>query len=239
MSNDIRQSLTKNLNDLIKIKNIKAVDLAEAAGVSKSAVSHWLAGDNSPNIEVLAKICQAYDVRLSEMLNEKIEISYADKELLKKYRSLDQFGQETVNVVIDSELRRCTYKVTEISSIEIPMSEYRASAGTGNWLDEEYNERVKVVDTPQARRANIVIEVAGDSMEPKFHEGDKVLVKIQPDVDLGETGIFLVDGCGYIKQKGEKELISLNTDYPNVPIKEYSDCRCFGKVLGLAELIEE
>lgn len=83
MSEDIRSALTRNLNELLRIKGIKAVDLAETAGVSKSAVSHWLAGDNSPNIEVLAKICIAYDIKLSEMLNEKIEVSLGDKELLK------------------------------------------------------------------------------------------------------------------------------------------------------------
>ena len=51
MSDNIRQILTDNLNGLLKNKNIKAIDLAEKVGVSKSAVSHWLAGDNSPNIE--------------------------------------------------------------------------------------------------------------------------------------------------------------------------------------------
>ena len=75
---DVRGTLAENLNQLLKAKGIKAIDLAEKVGVSKSAVSHWLAGDNSPNIEILAKICQEYDVKLSELLNEKIEATYAD-----------------------------------------------------------------------------------------------------------------------------------------------------------------
>lgn len=50
MAEDVRNALTRNLNELLKLKGIKAVDLAETAGVSKSAVSHWLAGDNSPNL---------------------------------------------------------------------------------------------------------------------------------------------------------------------------------------------
>lgn len=108
MQNDVRSALTENLNELMKVKKIKAVDLAEAVGVSKSAVSHWLAGDNSPNIEILAKICQIYGVKLSEMLNEKIEITYADKELLKKYHLLDTYGKKAVDGLLETEYERCT-----------------------------------------------------------------------------------------------------------------------------------
>lgn len=42
MSKDIRSALTENLNELMRIKGIKAVDLAEKVGVSKSAVSHFV-----------------------------------------------------------------------------------------------------------------------------------------------------------------------------------------------------
>jgi len=239
MAEEIRSALTRNLNELLKVKGIKAVDLAEAAGVSKSAVSHWLAGDNSPNIEVLAKICIAYNVKLSEMLNEKIEVSLGDKSILKKYHSLDEYGRRAVSELLDTEYERCTQesKVIDIS-IDLPMSEYAASAGTGYWLDEEYTTRVKVRDTPQSRKANIVIRVSGDSMEPMFSDGDKVLVKIQPDVEPGEIGIFIIDNEGFIKKKGEHELISINPIYDNIEIEEFTDYRCFGKVLGKAEIVK-
>lgn len=65
--------------------------------------------------------------------------------------------------------------------ISLPMVELKASAGTGQWLgDDEYTTRVDVLDTPEARRANVVIEVMGDSMLPDYRDGDKVLVKLQP-----------------------------------------------------------
>lgn len=82
---NIRQTITRNLNELMEKNKIRAIDLAEAVGVSKSAVSHWLAGDNSPNIEVLAKICQVYGVKMSEMLNDRTELSPA------KWRRFEHF----------------------------------------------------------------------------------------------------------------------------------------------------
>lgn len=239
MAEDIRSALTRNLNELLKIKGIKAVDLAETAGVSKSAVSHWLAGDNSPNIEVLAKICIAYDIKLSEMLNEKIEVSLGDKELLKKYRSLDDYGKEAVDNILDIEFKRCSSENNVIDlTMELPMPELPASAGTGTWLEDGYNTPVTVKRTKEAERANVVIRVSGESMEPLFSDGECVLVRIQPDIESGEIGIFIVDNEGYIKRKGNGELISVNPEYENISIDEYTDYRCFGKVLGKAEILD-
>lgn len=235
---NIRQTITRNLNELMEKNRIRAIDLAEAVGVSKSAVSHWLAGDNSPNIEVLAKICQVYGVKMSEMLNDRTELSPTEKQHIKKYRSLDLYGQKAVDNLMDIELERCSLVVGMPHMISLPMVELKASAGTGQWLgDDEYTTRVDVLDTPEARRANVVIEVSGDSMEPRYHDGDKVLVKLQPTVEQNEIGIFIVDNCGYIKKLGVNELISVNKEYDNIPLNEYNDVTCVGKVVGIAEII--
>lgn len=238
MSKDIRSALTENLNELMRIKGIKAVDLAEKVGVSKSAVSHWLAGDNSPNIEILAKICQIYDVKLSELLNEKIEVTYADKILLKKYHSLDIYSKEVVDSVLEIEFKRCNEPKEEVKIVHLPKSVLKASAGSGNWLDEQQLESVSVLDTPQSRKANLVIEVDGDSMSPMYENGDNVLVNTKSDVAVGDIGIFIVDGSGYIKKLGTDRLISVNPEYDDIFPAEYSDFRCVGKVLGKAEIVE-
>ena len=238
MSKDIRSALTENLNELMRIKGIKAVDLAEKVGVSKSAVSHWLAGDNSPNIEILAKICQIYDVKLSELLNEKIEVTYADKILLKKYHSLDIYSKEVVDSVLEIEFKRCNEPKEEEKIIHLPKSVLKASAGSGNWLDEQQLESVSVLDTPKAKKANLVIEVDGDSMEPLYSNGDNVLVNTKSDVAVGDIGIFIVDGSGYIKKLGTDRLISVNPEYDDIFPTEYSDFRCVGKVLGKVEIVE-
>ena len=236
MSDNIRQILTDNLNGLLKNKNIKAIDLAEKVGVSKSAVSHWLAGDNSPNIEVLAKICQIYDVKMSDILNDKTEFSYYEKQHIKKYRTLDEYGKKAVDNLLDTEYERCQNE-NKIKVLQLPMSELKASAGTGNWLEDNTYNTVEVADTPSARKADLIIEVSGDSMEPTYSDGDNVLVRLQPSVDIGEIGIFIKDNEGYIKELGKNRLISHNKDYPDMLLNEFNDVRCVGKVIGLAEMV--
>ena len=53
-------------------------------------------------------------------------------------------------------------------------------------------------------------------MEPKFHSGDYILIRKQPAVDIGQIGIFGVDGKGYIKKYGGDRLISMNKKYNEV-----------------------
>jgi repressor LexA len=64
------------------------------------------------------------------------------------------------------------------------------------------------------------LKVKGDSMEPKFSEGDVVIVKKQPDVESGQIGIVIVNGTdATIKRvikhdEGGISLIALNPVYP-------------------------
>ena len=116
--------------------------------------------------------------------------------------------------------------------VSMPIYDLGASAGTGVLLDSNYYEVAAMPDTPMTRKANFAIWVNGHSMEPKFKDGDLVLVRTQPTVDVGEIGIFIVNGNGFIKKQGEDRLISLNPDYDDVEISEWDEVYCKGKVLG-------
>ena len=238
-------------NDVLKQLRNKAgmnqEQLAKRLGLSKSAISMYESGSREPSLEILEAIADIFNVdmntltgakKLSESVNGSDELSSAEKQHIKKYRSLDHYGQKAVDNLMDIELERCSLVVELPRLITLPMVELKASAGTGQWLgDDEYTTRVDVLDTPEARRANVVIEVSGDSMEPRYHDGDKVLVKLQPTVEQNEIGIFIVDNCGYIKKLGVNELISVNKEYDNIPLNEYNDVTCVGKVVGIAEII--
>lgn len=119
-------------------------------------------------------------------------------------------------------------------NILIPFYSQPASAGLGTYLFDTVDaEWVNIPKTEISQNADFLLEVRGDSMSPKFCDGDKVLIKKTHSIREGEIGIFIVDGESYIKQMGKNELISLNPNYPNITLKEYSDCRCVGKVLGI------
>ena len=237
-------------NDVLKQLRNKAgmnqEGLAKRLGLSKSAISMYESGSREPSLEILEAIADIFNVdmntltgtkKLSESVNGNAELSESEKQHIKKYRSLDHYGRKAVDSVLDIELERCSVVVEMPRLITLPMADLPASAGTGQWLDENgHFEEIDVIDTPQARAANVIIKVSGDSMEPLFHDGDALLVQRKLDIEQGEIGVFIVDGCGYIKKLGHNELISVNPEYDNITLTSDNAAECFGKVVGLAQL---
>lgn len=162
-------------------------------------------------------------------------LEFADK----KYRSLDEYGKKAVDDLLNTEFERCTTSTAELKIVYLQRSLLRASAGVGNWLEEQQLESVAVIDSPIARKANLIIEIDGDSMNPIYQNGDNVLVNTLAEVNIGDIGIFIVDGNGYIKKLGKDKLISINPEYDDIYPSDCSDFRCVGKVLGKAEIVEE
>ena len=239
-------ALGKTLQEARIALGLKQSDIAEQLGCTSANISSWERGKSKIDIDSFAELCKIYHIdfsktleRLNPIQHTSIEqLDFSEQEHIKKYRSLDEYGKKAVDGLLNTEYDRCTYHTTEQEIIHLPKSVLKASAGSGNWLDEQQLESVSVVDTPQARKANLVLEVDGDSMSPMYENGDNVFVKTQTDIEIGDIGIFIVDGSGYIKKLGTDRLISVNPEYDDIFPTEYSDFRCVGKVLGKAEIVE-
>lgn len=172
---------------------------------------------------------------------EDTSLNDNEQELVSYYKKLPE--REKIKFLSGSETLSEVYseQVKETDSIQLIPTYYvsnRVSAGFGEYLEEyEQGKTVYVPDTPNSRKADFVLTVSGDSMEPKFHDGDNILVRSQPTVDEGQIGIFDVDGEGYIKKFGSGKLISLNHKYPNISLKD-KYVKCFGVVLGTTEIVK-
>jgi phage repressor protein C with HTH and peptisase S24 domain len=73
-------------------------------------------------------------------------------------------------------------------------------------------------------------------MEPRYRDGDIILVHKQSEVYEGELGIFVCGGPdgyhGYFKRFGGDRLVSLNPAYPDIPLDSFESVVCCGKVIG-------
>ena len=119
--------------------------------------------------------------------------------------------------------------------LKIDFFNYPASAGTGNFLETETPEQILVEESTEAEAADYVIPIAGDSMEPTYHGGDRVFVEKCVSIDIGEIGIFVVNGDAYIKELGDKCLISHNEKYRPIRLNENDSVYCCGRVIGIVE----
>ena len=211
----------------IKVRNNEIVDTFQSFVKPKNVIPEYITGLTG----------------ISQSMVENA-ISAADLSLIDKYNNLDPHGKEMVDSALSIELKRMenerkkpptVIKIndTEKHSIKLPYYDLPASAGTGEYLDE-YNhfEYIYVPESENALRADYVMRVNGDSMEPKYYEGDKLLVKYTEAIDPGQIGIFVVNNERYVKKCGNGRLISLNPKCKDVIIGEFDEVRCEGKVIG-------
>ena len=117
----------------------------------------------------------------------------------------------------------------------LPLYRLAVSAGTGEFLDGDDYEAVEVGEEVSPL-ADFGVRIAGDSMEPRFVNGQIVWVRRQETLRHGEIGIFLYNGAGYCKRLeragGRLELVSLNRAYPPIRVSAGDELRVFGKVVG-------
>ena len=181
-------------------------------------------------------------------------------EMIEDYRALDARGQETVAALIESEgayaprtarmpLRKgakilspeplserltAAYAANSngLARIPLPLFDLPVSAGPGVALDYDDADTIMVRDTTRTREADFALRISGNSMEPRYHDGDILLVQEAQTLEYGELGIFILDGCGFFKVFGGDRLYSLNPDYGDILLKDFQDVRVAGRVIG-------
>ena len=223
------------------LRGMTQQDIADALGESSGRVIYnWEKGIGRPDCDKLAKLCDLLGVSADELIGCKSMAqrpTATEWTTLQKYRALDEHGKEVVDYLIDSEYKRVVVaaKKPKPRMYKIDWFTLPASAGTGNILDSELAEELLVPESSEAEQADFVISVGGDSMEPTYHDGDKVFVEKCDAVDVGEVGIFVVNGDVYIKELGNNCLISHNEKYKPIRIGENDSVYCCGRVIGIVE----
>lgn len=213
--------------------------LSDITGIKTTTISHYENGITYPNEENLMLLMKALRCDANYLFSwgemETISLSEIEKISVKKYRTLDEYGKEAVDDLLSTEYRRCKEirQLQKPEIIHIKMSEFSASAGAGIELGDESYETIAVKASEITRQADFAVRVSGDSMQPTFYDGDVILVESMPQINIGDIGVFIVDGDGFVKELGEGKLISHNEKYPDIYLRHYDMAFCSGKVIGV------
>lgn len=146
-----------------------------------------------------------------------------------KYKSA---GNKTYFTGSVKERSDSMYKQNGFGKRAVILYELPVSAGTGMFLDGVGTSEIMIPDTAKTGDADYALRISGNSMEPKYHNGDILLVEETDTVEVGEAGIFILDGAGYFKIFGGDRLISLNPEYSDIPLRDFDQVSCCGKVVG-------
>lgn len=234
-------------------------EFADRLGIPNTTLRNYETDAREPGHTFLKQISELFNVSVDYLLcltDEKevlnsFRLRSSEQDLIEKYRSLDSFGQETVSMTLDRELCR-TKTIAEqkeqiqtqtdyITEMETTLSgsntlrlytylQKLASAGTGFYFDDIPTD---AIEAPYCKGADFIIGVNGDSMEPDYHDGDKLYIQKTKELTIGDVGIFTVWNEFFVKELGERGLISRNPAYDEIPGTE--DVILIGRVLGKVE----
>ena len=161
------------------------------------------------------------------------------KELLLRYEALDAAGRKAVDDVANREYERMIreqaeepYSLDTPSVRKLRLYNIAVSAGTGSYLSGDDYREISVYSNEKTDAADFAVRVYGDSMMPRYADGDILLVMKSDGIEKGELGIFSLNGESFFKKYGGDRLISLNPAYRDIVIGENDEILCFGKVIG-------
>ena len=243
-------------------KKITNDRLAELTGIPLSTLSKIMAGiSDSPKLSNIVSIAEALGCSLDYIVSGTPEnhnnctLTHEEMDFIELYRRLDGHSRELVSMVARKESERTAVTANPVAARKtgrqtsakiltglstatgtgkrsIMLYDLAVSAGTGVYLDDADTNEISIPDNEKTRTADFALRINGNSMEPKYHDGDIVLVEDTDSVEVGELGIFVLDGNGYFKKFGGDRLISLNDDYGDILLQGYSEIVCCGRVVG-------
>ena len=243
------------IRKLMEDKGMKVSDVSKESGIAYSTVKSILEnGIGKASYVNICKICESVGItadKLEDMIkNNKTkepELSKEDYERIRKYKLISDYspdGAVVVDTVLDREyaiaekLREQKEQLEKVQRMDMEVSEEIvplrlwsyygkiACAGTGFIFDDIPSDTVQAPDA----NADFIIGVNGDSMEPDYHDGEKLYIKKVENINPGEVGIFTINNECFLKEYGEDGLVSKNKKYDDIPGNE--DVRLIGKVVG-------
>jgi SOS-response transcriptional repressor LexA len=200
--------------------------------LTNKAISKWENNQGEPTASVFVDMCRILGI------TDIYEACFGSNPN-SPLSELNDLGKQKVfeyaNLLIASGLyQKPTAKIIPFER-SIKLFDEPVSAGPGNFLTGDHYEMITVGNEVPSD-ADFGVRISGNSMEPRFINGQIVFIRQQNILENGEIGIFLLDGEAYIKKlhndSNGKFLISLNKDYKPIPIEEHSEFSILGKVIG-------
>ncbi len=246
--------IVQNLKEIAQKRGLTLTEIERMCGFPKSSIRKW--SENIPTIKKVLVVCEKLNISLDYLVLGKPGCSLSEDELslLSDYNSVDDISKiiirERAAALAEQADRHKNATITPLKHtdntvlmpendvkeyIYLDYPEEAVSAGTGEYLTSGYSVKLEVPSTDLTRRADYALRVSGDSMEPDYLNGDIVLVVADEQLRIGDVGIFILNGEGYIKEYGGDRLISYNDKYRDIVFKDDDECRSCGKVIGKLE----
>jgi len=222
-----------------KKANISQIEFGEMLGVSRATVVNWEADKYKPEHSLLPIVCSILGITLDQMfgVETRAGISSVEKRILANFRQLSPVGKKVVDKMVSTMLQEemlakdTLFKESYKIFASIPSA---VAAGSGIEFSDEKPVPVFLKINDQNRRADAIVRVQGDSMEPVYHSGDYVYFRYADSAASGEDVVCsTADGAVIKRVDDDQTLYSVNPDIPFGPKGEDDHVTILGVVTGI------
>ncbi|HEM4282468.1 TPA: helix-turn-helix transcriptional regulator [Streptococcus suis] len=234
----------QRIKDFRLSRNMTQKELAKRIGMGDTTIANYEKGFRSPKKDTLFDLADVFGVSIDDLFPQRTptapnslveqisdKVAYLDQELKEpRHSAWISHGER----LLSEQAKENTVNELQATYHTYNYYDQPASAGTGQYLNDV---KVETIELPIEVDADFVVPIYGDSMEPEYHSGDYIFVKLSVDLSDGDIGVFAYNGDAYIKQLRITDqgayLHSLNPDYDNIPITADTDFRTIGEVVDI------
>lgn len=209
-------SLGETLNGL-RIKNgLTLKDVGERVGKSKQMIGYYESNKNQPTIDTLSSLAELFGVPVSVLLEESQSV-YTGSGVSSQKEKPDKHHDRLIPVRVAEDHEQVMIEVIPISA--------RAGFGYVAFMNRPAQEKeyqpvpTSWLKAGVAHEDHSIVEVDGDSMEPKLTKGSKVLTyRLAPGMFAKLGKIVMID---FMDELIIKRLVAV--DWMNSSITVKSD----------------
>lgn len=226
-----------------KAAGMTAEDLAGALQVTVSSVRNWECGLSRPDPEYLRRMFSVLNVDPNEFFGIRgvgAALTEQERSVVASYRAMDPRGREDFAALGRALAARCHARTLQsvLDRITaVPDYGRFAAAGAGSgWSQGAEAEEVLLYRGGPVSEADEVITVSGRSMEPAYHDRDRILVRRCADMEYGKVYVFSLRGTGLVvKEAAPGRLHSRNAEYGDIIPWEEDGAELIGRVVGVID----
>lgn len=235
------------LKETIEVKFGNVKTFAEKINLPYTTVRSILQrGVMNAKVENVIKIADGLNMKAEDLINlddnQSISTIYnqlspprQEKVYVFAKNQLEEQGKENSQNKYVTSLEQYKQRKHQKKSMSIIDWCGAVSAGTGEFLSDEYREEISLPSEIIPDDADFCLTVNGDSMEPIFHNDDYVFVKKQLEVFSGAIGVVVVNCQAFLKriwfENDCARLQSFNSDYDDIIVTGEDDFKVIGKVV--------
>ena len=249
-----------NLRQMDILKKTRKLQSELNISMSKAVLSHYVNDRSTPDEKRRRLLSLALDVTEPWLMGyvdaeSEAVLSQSEQSLIGNYRELKPSFKEKIDnqiqdliVLQRSDLKQPSWtKAGKVENLEKLFFEKSsgtviypdiigaaAGEGTSHYADFNVDEIMIPTEEAYIGRNIIPMYVKGDSMEPRYYDGDVIWVDLDnKSIDLHQIGVFDTEFGRVVKRRGADKLISLNPDYPDIELNEYVDFSTLGQVIDV------